>query len=56
MLLALARMALDERDAFNDGALLACDHFNDLAALAFLGAGDDDHFVAFPDVKSLHKC
>src|SRR5690349_1944109 len=55
VLLVLAGVALDHLDAFDDGPLFGAQHFNDLAALALLDAGDDHHFVALFHMTFLHK-
>ena len=46
LLLALARVPLDHLHAFDDHPLLLGLDGDDLAALAFFGAGDHHHFVA----------
>ena len=47
----LAGRLLDEIDAFDDDAAAVAQDFEDLAALALLGAGEDDDFVVLLDVE-----
>jgi hypothetical protein len=54
MLLALARMALDHVQAFNDGPFFLRIHGDDFAALALFFAGQHNDFVAFLNVR-FHK-
>jgi hypothetical protein len=37
--------------AFNDDALFLGHDTDDAAALALIGAGDDDYFIIFSDMK-----
>src|SRR4030095_14894135 len=55
ILLVLARMALDHFQALDNRAFLVPDDFDDLAALALFGAGEDHHFIAFLDVEFPHN-
>jgi len=55
VLLAFAHVLFDHARAFHNDALFFGDDTDDAAALAFFGPGNDDHFVAFSDMKSLHK-
>ena len=55
ILLALAHMPLDHPRAFDDDTLLLGVDANDSAALAFIGAGDDNDFVVLLDVATVHK-
>ena len=49
--LRLALGFLDHVHAFDDDAAAFTQHFEHLAALAALGAGEDDDFVVLLDVK-----
>ena len=51
LLLGFAGGFLDEIDAFDDDAAAVAEDFQDLAALALLGAGEDDDFVVLLDVE-----
>ena len=51
MLLALARVALDHVQTFDDDALFFCQHGDDFAALALFLSGQHDHFIAFFNMK-----
>src|SRR5215471_4811466 len=48
------RVPLDDVDALHEDARLLAQHAEDLAGLALLLAGDDDHLVALPDLE-LHS-
>ena len=51
LVLGLAGGLLDEIDAFDNDAAAVAENFQDLAALALLGAGQDDDFVVLLDVE-----
>ena len=55
ILLALAHVLFDHARAFHDHALLFWSHTDDPPTFAFVGAGDQNHLVAFLNMKSWHK-
>lgn len=54
VLLALARVALNHVNTFDDDPLFLCGNGDDASAFAFIGPGDDHHFVILLYVKALH--
>ena len=48
------QMTLHHRYAFDASAILSREKFKDFARLTFVGAGDDNDFLAPFDVKFLH--
>src|SRR5579862_1075830 len=55
VLLAFAHVPLDHVDPFDDHSFLFGGHGDNPAALAFVGAGNNDDFVVFLNVKAFHK-
>ena len=53
--LVLARVAFNHLYSFDDRPLLGALHLNDLATLAFFGAGDNHYFIALFHMKFLHN-
>ena len=55
VLLAFAHVLFDHARAFHDHARLFRRHTNNAATLAFISPGNDDHFVTFFHMKTLHS-